>query len=389
MPKKINVKGPIVSNDSAWIYRYFGWDATSPNTIINGLAEAAGEDVIIEINSPGGVCVYGYEMYTALMEYEGKVTAHVISAMSAATLLVCAADEALISDTGIFMIHNAQSRAEGDYRNMQMEADALREFNAGIINAYVRKTKKSREEIQNLMDNDSYMSPQTAIEQGFIDGYMFGNPNKESNPENLAKNIVAADTPIIPDDKAKALKQLIINKNQGNDELGEFAKAIGEGADLAITKRVAPVQQKQNDRVAAVSDKTKKGGKTEMTLTEFLEENHEAKAELDAMIAGAKTEGVTEERNRLQSIDAIAKTVTAEALQKAKYGDEPIDGPTLAYQAMVNGDRIATAYMTAAKNDSSSSGADEVGIGKPDAGQTQTDEADEMAAHVNKAKGGK
>ena len=147
MAVKINVKGPIVSNDCAWLYNYFGMDAASPNTISKGLEQADGDDVVIEINSPGGVCVYGYEMYTAIMEYTGRVTVHVISAMSAATLIACAADEALISDTGIFMIHNTRSRANGDYRDMQMEADALQEFNKGIINAYVRKTGKSREEI--------------------------------------------------------------------------------------------------------------------------------------------------------------------------------------------------------------------------------------------------
>ncbi|GFI24151.1 ATP-dependent Clp protease proteolytic subunit 1 [Lachnospiraceae bacterium] len=217
MAKKINVKGPIISNDSAWLYHYFGWDATSPSMIAEGLEDAAGEDVIIEINSPGGICIYGYEMYTAIMNYEGNVTVHVISAMSAATLLVCAADKALISDTGIFMIHNTQSYAEGDYRDLQMEADALKEFNAGIINAYVRKTGKSREEIQSLMDNNSYMSPQTAIQQGFIDGYLFGDPNaKEGRQEIIPTSVVAADIPIIPEDTAKNLIQLIVNAEKSD-----------------------------------------------------------------------------------------------------------------------------------------------------------------------------
>lgn len=282
--KKINIKGPIVSNATAWLYNYFGWDAASPNTLKEGLEDAAGEDVVIEINSPGGVCVYGYEMYTALKEYEGRTTVHVISAMSAATLLVCAADEALISDTGIFMIHNARSSADGDYRDMQMEADALREFNAGIINAYVRKTGKTREEIQELMDNDSYMSPQTAIEQGFIDGYMFGDPNaKEDEADNLAAKIVAAGQPIIPEDKAREIIQAI-----------KLATLEGKEND-------APAQSKeQKIGVTAVSDKSKKeGGKTNMTLAEFLKENPEAQGEVDALTAAARTEGMKAERERL------------------------------------------------------------------------------------------
>lgn len=380
--KKINIKGPIVSNDTAWLYNYFGWDAASPNTLKEGLEEAAGDDVVIEINSPGGICVYGYEMYTALKEYEGKTTVHVISAMSAATLLVCAADEALISDTGIFMIHNAQSRADGDYRDMQMEADALREFNAGIINAYVRKTGKSREEIQNLMDNNSYMSPQTAIDQGFIDGYMFGNPNAgETGAENLATIIAAADTPIIPEDKAKLIIQAINLSEEGLSNGVEQTRKNG---------KAAPSQQSvQNFGIMAVSDISKKGGKTKMTLKEFLAENPEESAAVDKMLADARAEGTKAERERLQSLDAIAKTVTAEALQDAKYGENPVDGPALAYQAMVNGEKLATAYMAAAKEDSINSCAGDVGIGTPDVGEKQTDEADAMAAHVNKTKGGK
>ena len=72
MPKKINVKGPIVGNDTAWFYNYLGWDCTSPKTISEALEEANGEEVILEINSPGGLVMYGYEMYTNLIEYKGK-----------------------------------------------------------------------------------------------------------------------------------------------------------------------------------------------------------------------------------------------------------------------------------------------------------------------------
>ena len=362
---KIKVRGPIVSNDTAWIYNWLGWDAACPKQIEQGLEAAAGEDVVIEINSPGGVCVYGYEMYTAIMNYEGKVTVHVISAMSAATLLVCAADEALISDTGIFMIHNARSSSDGDYRDMQNKADALREFNAGIINAYVKKTGKTREEIQDLMDSDSYMSPQTAIEQGFIDGYMFGEPKDASQePNNFATQIVAAGQQIISEEKAK-----------------ELMKAM---------KLATSQQQQQNIGEVAVSDKgkdEKEGGKT-MTLQEFLAENPEAQAEMDTATAQAREAGVNAERERMRSLDSIAKTVAAEALEEAKYGEKPIDGPTLAYQALAKGDKLAAAYMKEAMLDSEDSNASNVGIGKPDAGEEKDNEAEEMAAYVNKKRGG-
>lgn len=375
MAKKINVKGPIVSNDTAWLYNWLGWDCTSPNTIATALNEANGEDVVLEINSPGGLVVCGYEMYTNLMEYEGKVSAHVISAASAATLLVCAADKALISDAGIFMIHNAQASADGDYRDMQMEADVLREIDEGIINAYVRKTGMKRDEIQKLMDNTTYMSPQTAIQYGFIDGYMFGDPNKreleKESTENLLTTIAAADVPVIPEMKAK-----------------ELIKAIRE----MKSGEVAPVQPETQDMQNIGSDavsEDKKGGETKMTLKEFLAENPEAQKEVDALTGQAKAEGQDAERARLKSLDAIAGTVTKDVLDDAKYGENRVDGPTLAYQAMTKGEKLAEAYMEAAKKDFDESGAKEVGVGNPDAGEEQTYEADEMASYVNKMRGGK
>lgn len=379
MPEKINIKGPIVDNDTAWIYGWFGWDCASPNTIARGLAEADGEDVVLEINSPGGLVTSGYEMYTNIMEYNGKVTAHVISACSAATLPVCAADEALISDTGVFMIHNAKSGASGDYRDLQMEADALREIDEGIINAYVRKTGLSREDIQNLMDNNTYMSPQTAIQHGFINGYMFGDPNKKTSSEgdivNFVSRIVAADAPIIPADKARELTEAIRNM---------------EAAKVAPVQPKEPEQDMQNIGIDAVSEnKNDVKGEIKMTLTEFLAENPEAQEELNTMTGKAKIDGQKEERARMQSLDAIARAVTKEALNAAKYGENPIDGKELVYQATVDGERLAAAYMEKAKKDFEDSGAKDVGIGNPDAGQEATDEADEMASYVNKTNGGK
>ena len=127
MAIEINVKGPIVSNSQKWIYEWMGMESCAPKDIEDKLKEAKGEDVVLQINSNGGVATAGFEMYTMLKEYEGKVTARIIgAAMSAASIIACAADECLISDAAIFMIHNTQCYAEGDYRDMEQEADALK-----------------------------------------------------------------------------------------------------------------------------------------------------------------------------------------------------------------------------------------------------------------------
>lgn len=121
-----------------------------------------------------------------------------------------------------------------------------------------------------------------------------------------------------------------------------------------------------------------------MTLEEFLKENPEAKAELDERIQNAEKEGVTNERKRLEELDAISSTVTAEALSDAKYGADPMDAKELAYQAMKDEKLRMTSYMSDAVADSKKSGVEDVGVGSE---EDPGDESDSMANHVNKKKG--
>lgn len=374
---KIEAKGPIIGDNEAWFYDWIGWKCTSPGKIARMLEDAAGDEVILEINSTGGSVMAGYEIYENLMNYAGKITAHVIIACSAATFLACAADETRISDGGIFMIHNVQSYAEGDYRDMQMEADALKQFNEGVINIYERKTGKTREELQQLMDRDTYMAPALAIEQGFVDGYIHERKeSQEKQPEDVAnfvRSVAASTMPMIPVGKLQELATTLKNL----DVHGEVALAqLGEN------------ETKQNIGGNAGSDR-EKGGENKMTLEEFLAANAGEQAKIDSLINEARIQGATEERERLKSLDTISATVPSEMLAEAKYGETPMDGPTLAYQAMVAGTRAAAAYMADAMKDVEASGAESVGIGTPDAGQETVDESDEMANHVNQVKGRK
>lgn len=112
--------------------------------LIRGLESANGDDVVIEVNSQGGLCTAGFEMYSTIKQYEGNVEVHVINACSAATFILCAADKVLMSDAAVVMIHNTQSSwGGGDYRDAQMTADMLREFNESVLNVYEKKPERA------------------------------------------------------------------------------------------------------------------------------------------------------------------------------------------------------------------------------------------------------
>ncbi|MEX0418525.1 head maturation protease, ClpP-related [Bacillus sp. C30] len=174
MTVKLDIKGPIISNDEAWIYESFEMDATSPGTVMAKLNEANGEDIVVAINSPGGYVYEGSEIYTALKTYSGHVETQIVGlAASAASFIAMAGDKVRIAPTGQIMIHNGSMWNHGDHQEMKKAADMLRVVDKSIVNAYVIKSGKSEDELLQMMDEETWMSPQQALENNFVDEIMF------------------------------------------------------------------------------------------------------------------------------------------------------------------------------------------------------------------------
>ncbi|HEM9550007.1 Clp protease ClpP [Streptococcus agalactiae] len=173
MPKKINLKGPLIANNSQEVYDYYGMEATSAKSIINQLPEDS-SDIILEVNSNGGLVTVGSEIYTALRNYKGKVTAEVTGiAASAASVAVMGADKVVMSPTAQMMVHKALFNwVSGNSDDLDKASSALKSSDKAIVNAYVAKTGKSEDEIMDLMRNETFMSAQDAVENGFADEVM-------------------------------------------------------------------------------------------------------------------------------------------------------------------------------------------------------------------------
>lgn len=175
----VKIKGVIVPNDSKWIYEWFEIDATSPNDVAKALESANGENVDVEINSPGGSVYDGSEIYTALKSYPGRVNIKIVGvAASAASVIAMAGDHVQISPTAQIMIHNVSSYAGGDYRDLEHEASVLKNYNKSIANAYILKTGLSQDELLALMDDETWLTAQQAKEKGFADEIMFDTSNQ-------------------------------------------------------------------------------------------------------------------------------------------------------------------------------------------------------------------
>jgi ATP-dependent protease ClpP protease subunit len=194
----IRINGAIVGNDDKWIYDWCEIEAFCPRDL--NLVE--GQDVDIEINSPGGYIYPASEIYTALMQHRGNVNITITGrAASAASVIAMAGTHVKMSPTAQMMIHNVSASGAGDYRDFEHYAEQLRKSNDTIANAYMLKTGKTRNEILNLMDHETWFTPEEALEEGFIDEVL-----SRSDSQDQFRLVAASDF-LIPQAVIDKLKQ--------------------------------------------------------------------------------------------------------------------------------------------------------------------------------------
>lgn len=131
------------------------------------------DDVIVNINSPGGDMFEGLAIYNLLREYKGKVTVNIVGiAASAASVIAMAGDEIRIAKSAFLMIHNCSVIVNGNRNTLSEVAEQLKPFDEAMAGIYMDKTGKSSSEILTMMDEETYINGATAIEQGFADSYI-------------------------------------------------------------------------------------------------------------------------------------------------------------------------------------------------------------------------
>lgn len=166
-------------------------DDVTPQLFKDDLMAGAG-DVTVWINSPGGDCIAAAQIYTMLKEYPGKVTVKIDGmAASAASVVAMAGDSVLMSPVSMMMIHNPATGAWGDYTAMEQAIAMLNEVKESILNAYVIKSGLSRAKLSHLMDAETWMNANKAVELGLADGIL-GQSESAPKEENAVKVPVAS-----------------------------------------------------------------------------------------------------------------------------------------------------------------------------------------------------
>ena len=108
-----------------------------------------------------------------LMDYQYDVTVKIDGlAASAASVIAMAGTEVLMAPTAMMMIHNPATIAMGDHTDMEKAIEMLDEVKESIINAYEIKTGLTRARLSHLMDAETWMNANKAVELGFADAVL-------------------------------------------------------------------------------------------------------------------------------------------------------------------------------------------------------------------------
>ena len=374
----INVKGSIIDDGSAWLYDLFGIPYTSATQFKAQLA-AAQDDVIVEINSPGGYVTPAAEIYEAIRTYTGNIECRVVGqAASAASIIACAAKSS-ITPMGTLFLHNCIGYAEGNHNAMRQSMHAMESVDENIMEAYRAKTGLTDAEIYGLMEENTTLSAKRAVELGFIDRITESAADIAQTAGEVAGIAASAngfvDLMAMDADRLAAMRELYEDFKAGCEggetmeieEIQDADEQVAESDPEAVDEE--PVAD-DADEVELADDGQGEDGAAEDAADDADADGDDVEdeaADEPDDVQAAYDRGVFAERDRIEGILAIAARVP-DAMVTAALFAEPISAEQLALQAMRAEDAQRTGYMEAARADVEASNSAQVAAEVADSG---------------------
>ena len=314
---------------------------------LNDLKEQAGDiteiDILcLKIASPGGSVSEGLKIMTWLDTLSSMgikvVTVVVANSYSIASLIMLVADYRVISVHGKVMVHNPMV-CELKYANadeLERNASSLRMLEQIMYEMYCSFTGLEEQVIKELMDNETYLDPQQALEYGFVDEIMeiekvpyVGAISNQKKEFNMTQTLNLLNKAIGRINGSEFINQLYyamdgteINIQQKSPatycvgdktdvENGEFT--IADGSKLTIVNSVI---QEITKEVEAKAVETK--------VEEAVEAKEEVKAEAKGVEAEAKEEVEVEAKEEAKDEEPKAESeeVKVEAKEVEAVADE-------------------------------------------------------------------
>ncbi len=184
---RIDIRGVMIPNDYKLYYDYFGEDSTCPRDVQKIIDASPNEVHDVYINSPGGVIDVGSEIYTMLRAHQPGVKIHIVGEACSSASVAAMAGYSEMSPTALMMVHCVSTGVRGNHSSMEHCAEMLRTADRALCQAYMAKAGMTEQEALEMMEHETWLTAQQALDRGLIDAIMFEEEQpEEEQPEPMA-----------------------------------------------------------------------------------------------------------------------------------------------------------------------------------------------------------
>ncbi|MDN3713436.1 Clp protease ClpP [Paracoccus cavernae] len=152
---------------------YWSGGGVTSKRVAAALRAIGEQDVVVDINSPGGDFFEGVAIYNALRAHPRKVTVRIIGlAASAASVIAMAGDEIQIGKAGFLMIHNSWVMAIGNRHDLADAARTMEPFDDAMATVYSDRAGVEKAKAAEWMDGETWFNGAQALQEGLADSFL-------------------------------------------------------------------------------------------------------------------------------------------------------------------------------------------------------------------------
>lgn len=153
-----------------YIFDEIGAYGVNAQSFIEEIKSHKNTPINLHINCVGGDVFDGMAIYNILKKRTSETTVYIEGiAASMGSVIALAADNVIMAENSLFMIHNAWGGAMGEASEMRKTANLLEKISNEIADIYVKKTNLSYDKVKEMMDEETWLNADEALNYGFVD----------------------------------------------------------------------------------------------------------------------------------------------------------------------------------------------------------------------------
>ena len=214
----IYIFGDIVS------YPWTEQGEASGMSIVNQIKNLDVDEIRVHIDSYGGSVSEGWAIYNALRQHPAKIVAYGDGFVASAALFpFLAGDERIASSLSAYYFHQVMISASGYADDLRAAADEAEKMTEIGINAFVERTGMDADQVRQLMQAETWMTPAQALDYG------------------IATSITQDAALPVAQDAKKAIMQRVFNPPEEKTETKPEEKPKEEPAEKTLMQALAEI----------------------------------------------------------------------------------------------------------------------------------------------------